>query len=95
MDPGAIAGETEDVSRGGLFLSARAQNRPGTRVRMLISLPGGTEEALGVVRWVRRLPQAAGPHALGGMGIELTRIPPGLSSFVDRLATPIGSPNPL
>lgn len=95
MDPGAIAGQTEDISQGGLFLTASAVNRPGTRVRMLISLPGGTEEVQGVVRWVRRPPAAAGPHSLGGMGIEFTRVSARLAAYVDRLSTPTGSPSPL
>lgn len=95
VDPGGIAGQTQDVSRGGVFLTAHSVNRPGTRVRLLISLPGGTDEAQGMVRWVRRAHRGAGPHALEGMGIEFTQVSPRLSEYMERLETPAGTAGPL
>ncbi len=65
---GFTSGETENLSRGGLFVATNAPHPMGSRIQLMLRLLHAPPmELTGVVRWIR--PSGAGGPA--GMGIQL------------------------
>ncbi len=60
------------IDHGGLFVSTYVPPKPGTKIRLKVSLPGGYEfEANAVVKWVREQGGDA-PPGFGAQFIEIT-----------------------
>lgn len=69
------------IDHGGLFVSTYVPPRPGTPIRLKVSLPGGYEfEANAVVKWVRE----QGGDAPPGFGAQFTQITPEARQLVYR-----------
>jgi uncharacterized protein (TIGR02266 family) len=69
------------IDHGGLFVSTYVPPKPGTAVRLKVSLPGGYEfEANAVVKWVRE----QGGDAPPGFGAQFTAITPEARQLVYR-----------
>jgi len=64
-------GYTTDLGEKGLFLQGNTLYPPDTVLYLSLDLPDGTRTAHGVVRWVKKVPQAFHNTLRGGMGIEL------------------------
>ena len=64
-------GYTTDLGEKGLFLQGNTLYPPGTVLCLFMDLPEGTRTAQGVVRWIKKVPQAFHTTLRGGMGIEL------------------------
>ena len=58
------------LARGGVFVAAEGGPDVGTPVRLALTLPGGSFDALGVVRWTR--PRS--PLAAAGYGVTLVEL---------------------
>ncbi len=81
-EPGAVTTVSGDIGGGGIFVYSARVHEPGTPVRLSVHLPEGEAEALGVVRWAKRVPPALLAHTKGGMGIEFTWVSPALQEFL-------------
>ena len=52
MEPGGVTSMTGDLTEGGLFMYSARVHKPGTRVHLVVRLPGQlSAEASGVVTW--------------------------------------------
>lgn len=58
------------LAHGGVFVAADQGPDVGTPIRVALTLPAGTFDSLGVVRWAR----AKSPNAAAGFGITLVEI---------------------
>lgn len=96
VEPGTFVANSGDLSRGGIFLVTHRVLPRGTRVRMMLQLPGGWAEAEGEVCW-------AGPYGDGqqrGIGIRFTWMSPKAAAYIGRQSAPnrsmlLGSESPL
>src|SRR4051812_38133315 len=80
---GAFTGWGTNLSSGGVFVNSQTAPPLGTRVHVLLQLPGHTECKLaGRVAWA----QASGPGVdEPGMGIEFLQIDEGTRELVGRM----------
>lgn len=88
LQPKRLTALTEDVSAVGLFLRSARVFRPGLAVELTIELPDGPVRTDGVIRWARRVPVQLLRDVRGGMGIEFSRVPPKLSSYLAETPAP-------
>lgn len=74
---------TEDVHREGIFLKTAQPLRPGTCLRLELTLPGlGIVSVQGQVQWARKVPANLIRVAKkGGMGIRIQTITEGVDIF--------------
>jgi len=72
------ADQTRDIGIGGMFVETDRLRAVGSRVRARLWLPGGSQEVLGTVRWIRPLPSGdrSGRHHRG-MGLKFLGMSPG------------------
>ncbi len=68
-----FAGLSGDVSEGGIFVQTYRPLAVGDRVALVVALPAGDVEILGVVQWVRDADVNMSP----GFGAAFERLSPG------------------
>jgi uncharacterized protein (TIGR02266 family) len=73
-DTHLIAGLTQDISEGGVFVATYQKLPLGTKVTLGLELPGGRVEVRGEVRWAR--PELEGSDQRPGFGVAFTELTP-------------------
>jgi uncharacterized protein (TIGR02266 family) len=73
-DTHLIAGLTQDISEGGVFVATYQTLAVGTKVALELELPGGRVEVRGEVRWTR--PESEELDQRPGFGVAFTVLSP-------------------
>jgi uncharacterized protein (TIGR02266 family) len=73
-DTHLIAGLTQDISEGGVFVATYQTLALGTKVTLALELPLGRVEVRGEVRWAR--PELEGSDQRPGFGVAFTELTP-------------------
>ena len=71
FDKAEKVGFTNDVNHLGLFIRSAVVVKPGSRIVVEISHPGGLIALLGEVRWAKKIPASVIHKIKGGMGVEV------------------------
>jgi uncharacterized protein (TIGR02266 family) len=73
-DSHLIAGLSQDISEGGVFVATYQQLELGSAVTLGLELPSGRVEVKGVVRWAR--PELEDGEQRPGFGVAFSEVSP-------------------
>jgi uncharacterized protein (TIGR02266 family) len=78
-----------NLSRGGLFVPAAKPLPPGTRLTLMLEIPGANDPAQveAEVRWIRQFDAAEGP---AGMGLAFEDVDDVIGESIDGIVTDFG-----